>query len=517
MNKIIFILIFFIFFKTLAISDSTFTFTFNELVFNNNSEKELFLRLQTDLNIDFLEGFLLSDTSVRKSEIDDIKSEFKNLITNINISIGGKSDEKKIKLIYSITHEKLFKQYEYKNYFLNVFKEGKFNCVSGSAIYALIFDELNIPYKIKETRIHVYLMAYPDNKKLIIESTTPSKGYIQLNEAFIKDYIQQLHDNKVVSDNEFSENSSESLFEKYYFSDSTITKKQLLGLQYFNQGIYAYEEKNFKHSFEMLKKSDFLYPSETTKSSISQAYLSYLNSLDKESIEYAHYLGFADRFYDFGVTKDQIRTEFLFMTNSLLIDKYRVNKYKNCYLSILITAKDSTVINEISFIYNYELSRIYGVRSSLDSCISYAKKALSIKPTNIDAMELLLNGIAQETKNNYNFNESISLLLRLKDDFPDIVLNHSFNKLLGTCYLLLSQQYFEENKEKAALSYLLEFEKIHNPNFSIDKQLIASVYITGGVYYFKRSQNSECKKLLNRGLEFSPNDYQIKQRLNMMN
>jgi hypothetical protein len=66
---------------------------------------------------------------------------------------------------------KYLKYYKLDSFFPDIFSTKTYNCVNGTALFAIIFDEINIPYHILEVPNHVYLIAYPSTLKIGVEST----------------------------------------------------------------------------------------------------------------------------------------------------------------------------------------------------------------------------------------------------------------------------------------------------------------------------------------------------------
>lgn len=55
-------------------------------------------------------------------------------------------------------------------------------------LYAMVFDELNIPYKVKASSNHVYLVANPGPKSIVVKTTNPD---------FEKKYSQEILNNNM--------------------------------------------------------------------------------------------------------------------------------------------------------------------------------------------------------------------------------------------------------------------------------------------------------------------------------
>ncbi|MFT6037097.1 MAG: tetratricopeptide (TPR) repeat protein [Marivirga sp.] len=162
------------------------------------------------------------------------------------------------------THRKFLKQYRKHSALQELFKEGVYDCVSGSLLYASLLDHFDIAYDIVETDFHVFIIAYSTTgEEYILEATDPLYGFIK-NERDIAEYKLK-YQPRVGS---FGLSSAIEIGDNTYFNGEEntiynhINLSQLGGLQYYNKGIEALNGKNYEQAFDMLAKAHELYPSE---------------------------------------------------------------------------------------------------------------------------------------------------------------------------------------------------------------------------------------------------------------
>ena len=158
------------------------------------------------------------------------------------------TEEQWLKYIFYQVHEKYLKHYQSFSTIPDLFERGSYNCVSGTALYALICELLCIPYAIRETEYHVYLLALVDGKKVLIESTDPVYGFVSQADT-IQSLIKAYHE----------DGSS-----KYGINEptgSTVDWIQLAGLQYFNKAVQFYNNKNFQDALSYLNRAMQFYNS----------------------------------------------------------------------------------------------------------------------------------------------------------------------------------------------------------------------------------------------------------------
>lgn len=159
-----------------------------------------------------------------------------------------KHERQFLKYLFYNTHKKFLKKYEMYQDFSAIFgKDKKYNCVSGTTLYALILQELGYKYTIKETAFHVYLIVHTQKyPKILFDATDPHTGF--------------LYNPHVVNKRErhYTENNK-------YKINQAITLSQLIGLQYYNQGVQHFNQKTFGKALVKLTKAYQHYPSSRVK------------------------------------------------------------------------------------------------------------------------------------------------------------------------------------------------------------------------------------------------------------
>jgi len=197
MNRSFFIIFLVIVFSISAIAQEDLV-RFSDLTFVSDFEKESFKQyFDGDMDITRLlqcinprqteKGHLENDQQLR-SAIDKLKQA----------KLEKKKPNKKVRTIYTTIHDTFLDKYEIKNEFSEIFDTGKYNCVSATALFALVFEELSISYTIKELPTHVFLIAYPENEQILVETTDPLTGYIQFSQIFKRTYLENLRERKLI-------------------------------------------------------------------------------------------------------------------------------------------------------------------------------------------------------------------------------------------------------------------------------------------------------------------------------
>ena len=125
-----------------------------------------------DVNSEELELLLALGEKASYVRLEKVKAVFNDFIKEVKQSgILDQTEVKLMKQLHNMVHDKFLVQYKEISPFHEIFETGTYNCVSATALFALTLDELNIPYNIQEQPTHVFIMAYPDTKGIMVEMT----------------------------------------------------------------------------------------------------------------------------------------------------------------------------------------------------------------------------------------------------------------------------------------------------------------------------------------------------------
>jgi hypothetical protein len=160
-----------------------------------------------------------------------------------------------IRFLFTATRQKFLRHYQDYAGFSEMAVNGKYNCLTGTALYALLLDHFNIEYQIIETNYHIFLIAVTAEGQILIESTDPSHGFVT-NPQEIKKRITLYKQNKVL------ETEDRRRYYRYNFTlFNQVNLDQLEGLLHYNHAIAAFNQQNLPLAINHLSKALDLYNS----------------------------------------------------------------------------------------------------------------------------------------------------------------------------------------------------------------------------------------------------------------
>jgi hypothetical protein len=490
-----------------------------DLNFSDETERAAFIELKAGQNKEAALNFLLAPyADGKRVSSSRVNQELTSCVELLKKETEGKSPAKKIKHIYNHVHERFFKVYSLENSFCAIFDKGEYNCVSATALYAFLFLELAIPFHIMEKPHHVYLIAYPETQKIMIETTTPSNGYFAYNDNYIQKYVNSLYADKIISKEEKENTPAAELFNKYFFSSETISFVQLAGLQYTNYSIYAIEDKKAELALESAKKAYFIYPCERTKFLLKQTLIyklstaSYTDDKDLSSLTMlCHYHNPVEE----EVSSETLYGEFTRILQIQLINNSNYALFERSHQAMISSLKDTALINRIDFAYHFELARLglVNVKNNKEE-LMHLRKAHAINPSNANLHALILAYFGHQLKTMADSRTILASCKEFQHEFTFLSDNELMCLMMANCFLDIAFQEAQMQRLQSAENSLKDFESLADlKKVNPDEEMVEKAYSSVALSYYKKGNVVKTKQLLKKGLTYTPNSYKMKRLL----
>ncbi|HET6541891.1 MAG TPA: tetratricopeptide repeat protein [Chryseolinea sp.] len=489
----------------------------NEIHFEGAFEQTSFTNFLKNSNKDYLKLFLANSPSA-ENDFKLFEEKISRTLEEINSSGAlKKKNDKKVKYIYQVVHEKFLSKYEAENRFHEIIKTGNYNCVTATALFALFFEKLNIPYAIKEEPTHVYLVAYPNAENVLIETTTPMSGFLTFDDAFKTSYVDLLKKQKIIGSNEATPSNVDALFNKYYFGKENISLTQLIGIHFLNDALFKRDHDDIDGAYEQVKKGYLYYPNTRSEYLLMSFTALKLESVS-DPLKKASLIGQVSRFKNAGITSEMIQGEFNNLTQTVLLKKNDKDLYLKCYKETVRNITDPELIKEIDYIFYYENGRVFYNQGNYVRAKPYFAKALQTQPNNVDLGGIFVSCLAQSLRNERNNVTILDSLELYKTRFPALLENNNFNALIAYAYVVEFGDSFEKGNVTRGEKYQLLFENLYASDKTLlNPDAVGNAYSEASIYYFKKGQKAKAKQILEKGLEIVPDNYQLKARKQMIN
>jgi hypothetical protein len=160
-----------------------------------------------------------------------------------------------LEYIFNKTHQKFLRNYSEYASFREMLDNGTYNCLTGTALYAVLLDHFDIRYQIIETNYHIFLVAQTDRGSILFETTDPASGFVT-NPEEIKNRIAAYKQNSIQGGG-----PSKTYYRFNFDLYNSVNLDQVLGLLHYNLSIVAFNAKDLTLSIHHLGKAMELYQS----------------------------------------------------------------------------------------------------------------------------------------------------------------------------------------------------------------------------------------------------------------
>ncbi len=438
-----------------------------------------------------------------------MKMELEEMVNSLKAkNLGKKSIKKQVNTIYKAIHGKWFKKYEEKAFFQDIIKNGNFNCLTASAVYALVLDKLGYDFEIKHTLNHVYIIVNPEKEMIKMESTSPSDGVLYYDASAKQEVVRYLKNNKLISEEEFKTKSTDDLFNSYFNSDNSVNIIELGALQYHNLGAVLFEKEDFELSSIAFEKAYKLFPS--SKTIIYSFNYSLVNMLMKESMNKKYNGETVGKLINLNPNNqlviDETITYFASVTDELLLRHPDTSVYNNFYNKIIQIVNDTIDIGEINWIYNFYMGYHFFLDAKFENSLPYFSEALLSNPDDKPTKSLIHDAVFELLKKTTNDHNAFMKLEKYVQEFPILLSFPEYRNLYALLLLNLMQDAQNDYEISKMRDYMTKFESfmLENEETEVDMDDAYTFFSMVYYYYADKRMMKEAEDFVNRGIVIFP-------------
>ncbi|MDO8896421.1 MAG: hypothetical protein Q7V19_02140 [Bacteroidales bacterium] len=517
--KAFFIFFTFIFLQSALFSkpDSLRLFSFNDIFPHSEFEANKFKMLASDAAVDYFKMAMATDANMAQELAENEHSRFYGFLEEVrkNKRYASKPRQQ-VKFVFKAIHDQYFKLYDPSApLFSEIFSSGRFNCLTASMLYALAFDHLEIPYEIIQQPQHVYLLAYPTQGAIVVETTNPLKGATLLIDSRSKSRaVQDLINSKLVSAEEVNIKGIDRVYTEYYLSTDTPSLHQLIGSLYFNISSNFGDRMLFADSYEALKKSVVFFPKRLVYGLMIVNGATYLSMETNDFPTICRITTDFERFNIFTVSNRMlIEQGQINLTNAL--QQEGIKKYDEAFKCLESGFTNPNILQEISYFYyynrgieNYRKMKLKDALTDFDHSIPHAKD------DNTPGM-LMLEIIRKEIASNISPPRVYDYLLNCKQDFVHLNDIQEFRNMLQYSAIDMVKYHIERSNFAKADEMRKLFDSQFNPEEVTDHYVLNyldAAYSTAALLFYRNNQKVRAKAIIDSGLKYVPDSYDLQTK-----
>ena len=464
---------------------------------------------------DYLAMIASINPNTSKRELELYRDWVDEIITNIREKkFDQLSREKKIERIRKYISKALLVSYKHEADFDDLFRFGTYNYWTAAAVYAFILDQFGIPYEIYEVPTHVFLVAYPGDEKIRIETTRPGYQYFMFDHDTRTDFVEFIHEQEVIDDMTYRNISTRDLFEQFYFADYGLTLREMIGMLYLNSAVEMMVQKRMEHSYAQLEKAFILHPSYKSQYMLIAQLKNYLSNMDYHKPLDLGYLIKASRLMDYGISREIIESYLSDIVNTVLVREEDPEEFRYIYKYLMESLEDEELKSGFTYLYLFESGRMEFNDTRYGKALDFLEPACQIRPHDERIQDLLARSLG-----GYSLTVSPGLILekimRYDTAFTTVMDEGIYLLVKLQTYLSLFGEAFQLQDGQAGEKYMAEYERLmdDNPEAETDNILIGRAYSSAAIYYYRKGSISRSKQVIEKGLLYAPENIELKLKL----
>lgn len=488
------------------------------ITYNNESEKSLLSTGQAPA--DYVRLALVAELG--ENDANSLLQKANDEIKQLNWdATSDQKTEKRLKQLFQKAHAAFLRQYDEKAKFSQLFTTGEYQCVGASILYAYILEQYKIPYQIKETPTHVYVVAYPDSYNILLETTNPTFGYYAPDAKMKTNYVQSLVKAKFLDQAHVDQVGIDQAFNEVFYSKTSITLKNAVGLLYYNKSLEKIDASRYADAYSDMAKADILYPAtkhEFLKNDIMNEVLKNSKFDDMKDWEALVYVANSP------ITPQEEKKNVEYEFNELIQNKLWKNAQKDkvdqVYGFLYKNLKDSTIRSDIEDNYLMENARYDYTSHKNAEAQGYLEKLVLKNPHNPMPKSMLVDLIIQKFNNQPGSVQSIEVLNQYVKKFPFMTTDPVIKSIYLYNYAYISVEAFVQSNEATGNKYMkMMMEDMDNFKDYAQKNdlMVAKVFGKASEYYYRKQGKQKAMAILNMGLKYEPNSEELQRKISVFN
>ena len=464
---------------------------------------------------DYFKMIITIDANSRENELEIFHDWIMDIIQEIRHNKFDRlSKAKKINEVKKSVINALLTSFEHQSSFNDIFRFGKYNYYTAASVYAIILDQLEIPYQIREVSNSILLLAYPNVEQFTIEIEGPVSQFFAFAHDTRSNFVEFLRESNTIDDAAFSSTTSHVLFERYYFADYGLTIREMIGMLYLNSAIDYLNRSEPANAYYQFEKAFILYPSHKTQFLMLAHLNSFLIAMDYHNPRDLGYLIKASRLIGFGVQRERITGFLQSIIHEVLVKEQDLEGMQYIFDYMQEYLADEALKKEFSFLFYYETGRFYFNEEQYWKALISFETAYSLKPDDDNIQDLLARALG-----GYSIGANTGMVLEkisLYDTaYSGIVDNEIYRSIKLHVCLEFFGEAFQLQDEKNGEHYMAIFEEMFDqyPDITFNSLAIGRSYSSAAIYYYRQGQVQRSRELLERGLKYAPHNLELKLKL----
>ncbi|HLP54428.1 MAG TPA: hypothetical protein VK151_05340 [Fluviicola sp.] len=462
-----------------------------------------------------LELLMAMGTGASRERTQAVKKDLDAFISEIKSSDMMRMPEVKLmKELHRKVHKRFLTEYKFITPFHEIFETGQYNCVSATALFALVLEGLDIPYNIQEQPTHVYIMAYPETKAISVEMTALKDVYYLPGRKDVTQAVGTLLELNVITEEDVRRNGEQQIYQAFYNTNDVIDLRQLAGIQYFNEAILRANDEQFEDALDIICKAEKLYDVKKTGVFKREMLTTLMADAAFDSMKDINYLVCYANFEKADLKK--VYFQYASFIQEQLVTKGRRELADSSHAFITQYIVDTSFAKSLSSMYYLGVSEYFSNVYNLKKQLDYAELSYKNDPENMPIQSWLATSIVMNLVDKYESDELIVKMDRYVQKYPYLQTHNKFLSLYFYACREVSYDYYSENDGENGKKYFDLAVKTMNAITDkelLDQDQVGWLYAEAGAYLLRKHRDREALATLEEGLKLAPDHERILARI----
>ncbi len=347
-----------------------------------------------------------------------------------------------------------------------------------------------------------------------IEIEGPGSQFFAFAHDTRSNFVEFLRVSNAIDEATFASATARVLFERYYFADYGLTIREMIGMLYLNSAVDYLNRSEPANAYYQFEKAFVLYPSFKTQYLLLAHLNSFLSAMDYHNPQDLGYLIKASKLIGFGIQKETISGYLENIIHEILVKEQDLDGMQYIFDYLQEYLADEVVKKEFSFLFYYETGRYHFYEEQYWKAMISFETAYSLKPDNEKNHELLARALG-----GYSISENTGMVLEKINQYDTAYAGIIDNMTYRTIKLHVCLEFFGEafqlQDEKNGEHYMAIFEEMADryPDISIVQLAVGRSYSSAAIYYYREGRVQKSRELLEKGLQYAPQNLELKLKL----
>jgi len=463
--------------------------------------------------------YLATTTPPDQYKLAYVEMKLKHTFNELDAErIRKKKLDKQLELVRATLQENFFNVYVPDATFEQLFREGAYSQYTFVALWSVVLNHFAIPHQIVQESGGLFLLAgkMPQQQEVKL----PNQKIDALPPAeHLHEYAYAMRELGLLSQEEFSQKSSEDIFKEHYqYNRRILNRLELAGLMYYEQAEQQYLDKKYHHVLATLDKARDLYLTPRYQTLRSAALMQVANdTVHVQTEELAPLFEFYQR-NPIPEIKTEVVKRFLYLSKELLETEETPEKQLSLYQRFVHLAdKDAELLHQLEEIHYLQMAKLFAQSYQTLGVVNYMDSLYLKRPRDKAIQKILAVLLVRSLGNDRDFENGLSVLKVYRKKYPFLGEMPLFNDLELFYQAEQARFHFSKDQINLARNALQQFERSlvrlgQTPRVNI---WVTTVYTAAADYFVRRGEDGEARRMIHRGLSLYPNSAYFKHRVEL--